>query len=359
MSGLAADLGTLLSPSPPSPPDISFRGASSSGAVAHRGLLWARVPALREQLLSPSRSGPSDDDGPWTVELPEGIGEATLGLALQWAYRGELPRMDEEPLTVDAMRELLALAEAWELPELALQGQRAPAVLQSGGLLGVARPQTQALCDDLGAAFGSPDGTSAFFDIVLELQQPDDPLLEGEPEPEPEPESHVDADVEPAREDSAPPLPEPLLCRGNRAVLCCRSGFFRAMLCPANGCSWSETRAASSRDNGGTIKLSLPFRAENFAVVNRFLHTGEISLESVDELRFAVELADYFDIAALHERCGDWIIEALAVETACSLWNGRVPAAVVPAAQGDRDVLVLPGGETPVPLTSGDACGRA
>ena len=59
--------------------------------------------------------------------------------------------------------------------------------------------------------------------------------------------------------------------------------------------------------------------------MNRFLHTGSMTLETVEELRFAVELADYFDIAALHEQCGDWLIESLSTESACSLWNVPAP----------------------------------
>jgi hypothetical protein len=164
------------------------------------------------------------------------------------------------------------------------------------------------LCDDLLAAFEDDVDTHTFFDIQIELPPAMSDLKELEPEPEPE------SDEATSVPSGASGQLDPLVCRGNRAILSCRSGFFRAML---NGGTWHETMRASE----GVVQLRLPFHRDNFMVVNQFLHTGIISIETVQELRFVVELADYFDIAALHERCGDWIIESLAVETACLLWN--------------------------------------
>jgi hypothetical protein len=318
--GLAADLGTLLSvEASPSPPDVTVGAAGR----AHVGVLWARCPTLRPLLaLLPGGGGAGSSSG--DIALPEGVSDEAFEVARQWIYRGELPRGDDGPLGLQGMRELLALAADWELPALALQKVVA---LQLGGLLGVARPQIQALCKDFSAAFTDIADTP-FFDVVLRctgnpLPPPDLSAQPPEPAVEPEPQAGTPAGNGPV-----------VLCRGNRAVLCCRSGFFRAMLSPTSGLSWSETQ-----NENGVVNLSLPFSVHNFSIVNSFLHTGEISLESIDELRFAVELADYFDIAALHERCGDYIIEALSVETACELWNavettslGRLAEAIYGAA---------------------------
>lgn len=333
-TGLAADLSTLLLRSSPSPPDVSC--VSSDGIVvgeAHRGLVWARVPALRQQLREQhERAAACSGDQTTIIELPEGIGHVSVRLVLHWIYRGELQRrMDDEPLAVATMRELRALAQAWELPALALQGHKAPpgVVPHSGGRLGVARPHMQSLCDDLCTAFDGDDST--FFDIVVELCTPGSELPQ--PEPQVEPTDGAAAGSGDTADASTVQL-DPVVCRGNRAVLSCRSGFFRAML---NGGRWLETRGDT-----GVVQLRLPFHSDNFLVVNRFLHTGIISIETVEELRFAIQLADYFDIAALHERCGDWIIESLAVETVCSLWNvvessplGRLADSLYGA--GDRD----------------------
>ena len=314
-AGLAADLGTLLSSRlPPSPPDVSLTSGGAVVGAAHRGLLWARVPVLREQLRE-RKEDSLQEQKRTEVQLPDGIGQTTAGLVLHWVYRGELPRQRDEPLSDKTMRELVVLAQAWEIPELGLQGHKAPDVgVHSAGRLGTTRSQALSVCDDLLAAFeGDGDTHSTFFDIQIELSPAGSDLQEPEPaEPEPEPES---ASEEPTSVPSvACTQLDPLLCRGNRAVLSCRSGFFRAML---NGGVWEETARASE----GVVQLRLPFHRDNFLVVNQFLHTGIISIETVQELRFVVELADYFDIAALHERCGDWIIESLAIETACSLWN--------------------------------------
>jgi hypothetical protein len=317
-AGLGADLGTLLSSHlSPSPADVSL--LTSAGAVvaaAHRGLLWARVPALRAQLLREKDA--SAEDNQTDVRLPNGIGQTAAGLVLSWVYRGELPRQRDEPLSVETMRELVALAQAWGIPELGLQNQRA----QSAVLLGESRSQILSLSDDLLAAFEDNAGiTSPFFDIQIhlhpagsDLQESVQPEPEPEPGPGPEPESELESDQTNCVADATFAQVDPIVCRGNRAVLSCRSGFFRAML---NGGTWHETTKASE----GVVQLRLPFHHDNFLVVNQFLHTGILSIETVQELRFVIELADYFDIAALHERCVDWIIESLAVETACSLWN--------------------------------------
>lgn len=314
-SGFAADLGTLLSEASPSPPDVAV-GAGEPPA-AHRGVLWARVPCLREQLKA---------RGATSVALPEGVSDETFQTARQWLYKGELPRPhDDGPLSAAATLELLALARAWDLPALALQGRRG-AVMAMGGLLGVARPQIQALCDDFSEAFADVDDTP-FFDVLLECTGSSSSSLDPVPEqPEPEPEP------EPVQEPQALDA-EPVMCRGNRAALCCRSGFFRAMLSPSSGLCWSETTPQRA-----PLLLTLPFNVHNFETVNSFLHTGHIALESIAELRFAVELADYFDISALHERCGDYIIEALSVETACVSLHAVCCSAIT--EQFRKEVLV-------------------
>ena len=96
-AGLAADLGTLLSRLPPSPPDVEL--VTSNGAVvageAHRGLLWVRVPALRGQLRSDDDDQASASDSRAAIQLPEGIGTITARLVLHWVYRGELPRQED------------------------------------------------------------------------------------------------------------------------------------------------------------------------------------------------------------------------------------------------------------------------
>ena len=80
-----------------------------------------------------------------------------------------------------------------------------------------------------------------------------------EPEPEPEPEGA------PAR-----------IFGANRAILCCRSGFFRIMLGATS--PWRE----AGHSAGEPIEIGID--EQQFAKVNEFLHTGAFHLASLSTL---------------------------------------------------------------------------
>jgi hypothetical protein len=221
---LAADLRALLEPvCAPSPADVTVTAAAPAGGSSkgpsscccHRALLWARVPQLRAQL--------QHCDGCVALELPPAVGlESFEHLALPFLYTGELPS-DRLPLADDEMRALLALSEAWQLPGLrryAIPG-KAGGRLQIGGLLGVVRPQVEALRAQLSAAYDEAAldrAGSPFFDVSFSCWEPSPAGCS----------EAVDAT------DTTPtPAPAPAgatMVGGNRAILCSRSGFFRAML---------------------------------------------------------------------------------------------------------------------------------
>jgi hypothetical protein len=293
--------------------EAATAAAANSECHAHRSLLWARVPHLRPALVSPAAAV--------VVELPAKVGMAAFAeLALPFLYTGELPR-GRLPLSDGEARALLALAEAWGLVELrhcTAPGGRGgggggavaahPPQL-GGGLLGVCRPEVEALRADLVAAFDGDDleGGSCFIDVRFLLGGAGEAATHGElvTEAEPEPEAELEAEE---------------VVGSSRAILCCRSGFFRAML--GAGAPWREAADYSSSCAPPAVPvIPLGLHPAGWKWVNRFLHTGELSLHGAGDLREAVALADYLDIPALLEGCVDWLVEALDVENCCELWN--------------------------------------
>ena len=125
-----------------------------------------------------------------------------------------------------------------------------------------------------------------------------------------------------------------------RALLCCRSGYFRGMVGPE--AVWRETAAAAQ---GHPITTELP--ATMLRPVLEFIHTGcwrpsPIAIELAvgrrgkrsntegerqtaeavpKELELALAVAEYFDLHGLREACVDWVVEALSADRCCALWN--------------------------------------
>ena len=291
MSGLVADLRTLI---PGCVLEFDMYVSEGGGVglfCCHRSVIWVRIPHLRASLSDASQ-----------LALPTGVGLAAFKKALYYIYGGRL-RPADLPMDDATMNQLLLLSAAWDFPILCGGS--------SGGLFGVSKPEVETIRRGFAEAFSTVDQSPGLFlDVCFHCTA----TAYGEPEPEPEPTHQQSRTYEPVH--------------ASKTVLCCRSGFFQVML--GGNTPWSEAQQLSSQR-----AIEICVDRPSFVQLVHFAHTDEFPglplkafgaagggepAVATEEVEHALAIASYFDVPALFEYCSDWIIKQLSVETACELW---------------------------------------
>ena len=114
--------------------------------------------------------------------------------------------------------------------------------------------------------------------------------------------------------------------RCHRAVLCAGSGLFRAMF---TGGLRETTEQTAEIHN---------VSAKSFAVVLRFLYTGEAPLGDVHAAEAVLLAADLLDVAPLRARSAAWIHDNLAPRDCARVWGTAEQLCVASLAKRAREV---------------------
>jgi hypothetical protein len=114
--------------------------------------------------------------------------------------------------------------------------------------------------------------------------------------------------------------------RCHRAVLCAGSGLFRAMF--TGGLRETTAQTAEIHD----------VSAASFAVVLRFLYTGEAPLGDVHAAEAVLLAADLLDVAPLRARSAAWIHDNLAPRDCARVWNTAEQLCVASLAKRTLEV---------------------